>query len=782
MSTNAATPPAPLPDDNTRLVNPNFITEIISEDLRNGRHHEIVTRFPPEPNGYAHIGHAVASLINFGLAEDYGGRCNLRFDDTNPEVERMEYARAIERDLRWLGLEWEDRLFFASDYFEKLFQMALRLVREGKAYVDSLSEDEIVAYRGTVTQPGENSPYRTRSIEENLDLFQRMRAGEFADGTHVLRAKIDMSSPNMKLRDPLLYRIRHAPHYRTGSEWPIYPMYDFQHPLSDALEGVTHSLCSLEFVENRAVYDWLVDNLFDPPRPRQYEFGRRSLEYTVVSKRKLITLVEGGHVSGWDDPRMPTLAGLRRRGVTPEAIRDFVGRIGISRTNRTVDIVLLEYAIRDDLNTKAPRVMAVLDPLKVVITNYPEGETESLEAPYWPHDIPKEGTREVSFSRELYIERSDFQENPPKGFYRLSPGKEVRLRYAYVIRCDEVVKDESGTVTELRCSYDPDTLGKNPEGRKVKGTVHWVSAPHALPAEVRLYDRLFRVPDPDAGEAPFTDHLNPNSLETVQGFVEPSIGDDPVDMHYQFERQGYFVQDALDSSPESLVFNRVVTLKDTWAKRERDATPEVTKPEPEGASKPPLPPTREEQPDLTRDFSPEQHERLRRYTSALEISPEDAQILAAEAELSSFFEEALNTHDNPQGVANWIVNELLRELKDKALTELPVTPAALAELVALIDDDTVSNRTAKEVFGEMVRTGDAPQSIVERQGLEQVSDEGALEPIVTHLIEANPDKVAAYQSGKTGLLGFFVGGVMRETDGKANPQLVQRLIRERLEG
>ena len=785
MSTHAPdahTAAANIPADENRSVTPNFITDIIDKDLRRGKHDSVVTRWPPEPNGYLHIGHAKSICLNFGLALDYRGVRNLRFDDTNPTTEDVEYVESIQRDIRWLGFDWGDNLFFASDYFETLYNLALRLIEDGKAYVDSLSEEEIREYRGTVTEPGRPSPYRARSVDENLDLFKRMRAGEFADGTHVLRAKIDMAAPNMKMRDPLLYRIRHAHHYRTGDAWPIYPLYDFAHGLSDAIEGVTHSLCTLEFENNREIYDWLVDALYAPPRPHQYEFARLALDYTVLSKRKLITLVRDGHVDGWDDPRMPTLAGLRRRGVRPEAIRDFANRVGVAKANSRTDPALLEYSIRDDLNTQAPRVMAVLNPLKVVLTNYPEDKEEALEAPYWPYDVPKEGTREVPFARELFIERDDFLEEPPKGFRRLAPGGEVRLRYAYVIRCDEVVKDETGNVTELHCSYDPDTLGRNPKCRKVKGTVHWVSAAHALPAEMRLYDRLFSVPNPDAGDALFTDYLNPDSLVVTHGFVEPSVAEDSENTRYQFERQGYFVRDP-DSSPHHLVFNRIVPLKSAWDVRAtEDAQREVEeRAKEERAPKGETEPTKAAQRDPTLDFTPEQRSRLEHYTFDLGLSSDDAAILAAEDELSSFFEEALETHNNPQGVANWIVNELLRALKDTTLEALPLRPAHLGELVALVDDTTISSRIAKEVFEVTLQTGESPKAIVKARGLEQVTDVGRLEPIVDALLAKNPDKVAAYRGGKGGLLGFFVGGVMRETQGKANPQLVQEMVQERLQ-
>ncbi len=556
-----------------RRVSPNFITEIIDEDLRQGRSATVVTRFPPEPNGYLHIGHAKSICLNFGLALDYGGECNLRFDDTNPETESIEYVEAAKRDVLWLGFQWARELY-ASDYFGRLYEMAEQLIKDGHAYVDSLSEEEISAYRGTITEPGRPSPYRGRSVEENLDLFRRMRAGEFGNGAHVLRGRIDLASRNMKLRDPVLYRIVAAPHYHTGNAWVIYPLYDFAHPLSDAIEGISHSLCTLEFENNRAIYDWLLDHLrgkcgLPQSRPYQYEFARLNLDYTVLSKRKLISLVEGGYVQGWDDPRLPTLSGLRRRGVTPEAIREFCYRVGVAKTNSRVDLSIFEAAVRDDLNARAPRVLAVLRPLRVVLTNYPAGKVEHVDAPYWPRDIPREGSRAVPFSHELFIERDDFMEDPPKGFHRLTPGGRVRLRHAYVIRCDEVVKEPTGEVVELRCTYDPDTLGKHPPEGAPKGTIHWVSAPHAVKAEVRLYDRLFAVPDPEAGEAEFTDRLNPQSLTVVEGYVEPSVTRDPPDTRYQFERLGYFWRDPIDARPDRLVFNRVITLRDSWIKAQQ---------------------------------------------------------------------------------------------------------------------------------------------------------------------------------------------------------------------
>jgi glutaminyl-tRNA synthetase len=557
----------------------NFIRAIVEEDRRTGKHGgRVVTRFPPEPNGYLHIGHAKSICLNFGLAADYGGRCNLRFDDTNPTKEDVEYVDAIKADVRWLGFEWGDREYYASDYFERLYDYAERLIREGKAYVDSLSADEIRAHRGTLTEPGRASPYRERPVEESLDLFRRMRAGEFPDGAHVLRAKIDMASPNLVMRDPTLYRIRKVPHHRTGDRWCIYPMYDFAHCLSDSIEGITHSICTLEFENNRALYDWVLDALRVPCHPQQIEFARLSLSYTVLSKRRLLELVEERHVGGWDDPRMPTLSGLRRRGYTPEAIRDFCERIGVAKRDSVVDVAMLEHSIRDDLNRRAPRVMAVLRPLRVVIENYPADRVEELEAVNNPED-PAAGTRRVPFARELYIERDDFREEPPPKYFRLAPGREVRLRYAYLVRCIGVVKDErTGEVVELRCTYDPATRGgSTPDGRKVKATIHWVSARHALAAEVRLYDRLFLAESPEAGRdgIDYKAHLNPRSLEAIPDCrLEPSLAAAPPGSHWQFERLGYFCADAVETRPGRPVFNRTVSLRDTWARieeRERRA-------------------------------------------------------------------------------------------------------------------------------------------------------------------------------------------------------------------
>jgi glutaminyl-tRNA synthetase len=785
-----------IPADEERIVSPNFITEIVDEDVSSGRVPEVVTRFPPEPNGYLHVGHLKAIVLDFGVADDYGGRTNLRFDDTNPTTESEEFVEAMKRDIRWLGFEWDQQVH-ASDYFEQLYAHAVRLIEGGKAYVDSLSEAEIREYRGTVTEPGRPSSYRERPVAENLDLFERMRRGEFSEGSHVLRAKIDMAARNMVMRDPLLYRIRHAHHYRTGDSWHIYPMYDFAHPLSDAIEGVTHSLCTLEFENNRELYDWLLENTVPAPRPHQYEFARLNLEYTVLSKRRLVTLVNGGFVSGWDDPRMPTIAGMRRRGVTPAALRDFVNRVGVTKAASRSDIALLEHSIRDDLNTEAPRVLAVIDPLRVVLSNYPEGSSEELGAPYWPHDVPRQGSRRLGFGRELLIERSDFAEEPPKGWRRLSPGAEVRLRHGYVIRCDEAVRDEHGEVVELICSYDPETKNRNPEGRRMAGTIHWVDAATAVPAEFRLYDRLFSDPDPGAGEGEFTERLNPESLVVRRGFVEPSLladavtanldagADDGPTLRYQFERLGYFCHDHRDSRTDALVFNRIVTLKDSWSSTGKRREEQAAAHQDRARQAPSAPPPRATAErgsarDPLAELDDEQKALFARYHEEMGVDERDSLLLAGNEPLSRFFEAAVHRHGNPTGIANWIVNELLRELKGRSLEDLPLTADALAELVALIDEGAISARAGKDVFARMLASGESPGAIVETLGLRQVSDEGEIEPLVVRLIAGNRDKARAYREGKTGLSGFFVGQIMRETDGRANPQLVREIVEREL--
>ena len=792
-NTAASSAPADAPDAYADKESLDFIRAIVAGDLRSGKHQSVVTRFPPEPNGYLHIGHAKSIALNFGIAAETGGRCHLRFDDTNPETEDIRYVESIIDLVKWLGFDWGESLFYAADYFEDMYAFAEHLIGKGLAYVDSSTEEEIREARGTVTEPGRPTRFRDRSAEESLDLFRRMRAGEFPDGSHVLRARIDLSARNMLLRDPVLYRIRHAHHYRTGDKWCIYPLYDYAHPLEDAIEGITHSLCTLEFDNNRAIYDWVVDHWQDfergrgrePFRPRQHEFARGELEYTIVSKRKLRALVEGGRVSGWDDPRMPTLAGLRRRGVTPEAIRAFWARMGIAKVNSRVDMAKLDHAIRDDLNHRAPRVLCVLNPLRVVLTSYAEGTSEELDAPYWPHDVPNEGSRPVPFSRVLYIDRDDFAEDPPKGFHRLVPGGEVRLRYAYVIRCDEVVRDDAGEIVELRCSHDPETRGGNtPDGRQVKGTIHWVSAEHGLPCEVRLYDRLFTVPDPDTREEDFQEFLNPESLVILKGVVEPSVGDDEPGSRYQFERVGYFVSDREDSKPGALVFNRTVTLRDTWTKAaQAPAKPEA----PKTAKKPresASPDGAKARPRATAEVSrsPEMEARRARYEAEMGLSGEEADVLTRDAGIAELFEATVAAGARAKGVASWIVNVLLLELKERGIAEIAFGPAELKGLIDLVDGGAISSGAGRTVLAEMAREGGVPEEIVERRNLRQVSDAGALEPAVDAVLAANAAKADEYRAGKTGLLGFFVGQVVRQSGGSANPALVREILERKLGG
>jgi glutaminyl-tRNA synthetase len=768
-----------------------FLHDIIDADLASGKHTQVVTRFPPEPNGYLHIGHAKSIVLNFGLAKTYGGRCHLRFDDTNPLTEEVEYVESIQNDVRWLGYDWGKHLYFASDYFEKMYQCAVLLIKKGLAYVDSLPQDTIREMRGTLTEPGTPSPYRDRSVEENLDLFARMRAGEFENGAHVLRAKIDLGAANMLMRDPLLYRIRHAHHHRTGDAWCIYPMYDFAHCLEDAFEHVTHSICTLEFENNRELYDWLIRETEVEAAPRQYEFARLNLTYTVMSKRKLLKLVQDKDVSGWDDPRMPTIAGLRRRGVPPEAIRKFCHLIGVAKANSTVDIELFDFAIRDELNQSAPRVMCVLDPLKVVITNYPEGQVEEREMPYFPPDFPEQKTRKVPFTREIYIEREDFMENPPKGWHRLAPGKEVRLRFGYFIKCEEVVRDAAGEIVELRCTYDPETLGGSaPDGRKVKGTLHWVSADHSLPAEVRVYDRLFAVEKPDAGDADFKEYLNPNSLVVLENCrVETSVAGDDAATRYQFERQGYFWRDPVDGAGERLVFNRIVNLRDSWAKESSEPK------KPEAASKPA--PTQDtaaakDRPnkrpasyerDKAREANPALAEKFAAYQNNLGLSSDDADLLSGNEATAEFFEAALGTHGNASSVAASIVNDLLPLVgEDGSVADLEFTGEQFGGLVKLVDDDKITAAVSRDVLAIMVDTGRDAADIVTEKGLEKVSDTAAIEPLIDAILARNPDNVERYRAGKTTLIGFFIGQVMRETGGKVDGTVVRELLETKLAG
>ena len=735
----------------------NFLREIIKADLAAGTHGgAVVTRFPPEPNGYLHIGHAKAICVDFGLAREFDGQCNLRMDDTNPEKEETEYVSSIQEDVRWLGFDWGDGFFNASDFFDEMYACAEHLVKEGKAYVCFLSGDEVREYRGTVDTPGTPSPTRDASPEDNLAELRKMRDGVYPDGHCTLRAKIDLTSSNMKLRDPPLYRIRRVTHHRTGDAWCIYPFYDYAHPLEDAFEGVTHSFCTLEFQDNRAIYDWVVANCPIPTwAPRQYEMARLALEYTVMSKRKLIQLVTEGHVRGWDDPRMPTLAGFRRRGVPPNAIVDFCERVGVAKANSLVEAALLDACIRDALNHEARRVMSVLDPLKVTITNWPEGRVDELPASYWPHDVPKEGERLVPFSGELFIERGDFAEAPPKKWRRLAPGREVRLRYGYLVTCTDVVKD-GDRVVELKCTYDPASRGgTSPDGRKVAGTLHWVSAAHSHEAEVRLYEPLFTVPEP-AAEEDFRSVLNPNALRVVEARVEPSLATSDVGDRFQFERLGYFVRDA----DEGLVFNRVVTLKDRFRPKKpelKERTRAVA-----GEAK-------------ARSLSPAEATRA----AALEargVPREQAEILAQNARMLAFFEAAVKAHDNARGVAGLVTGELMRATKETPVEDLPVTPARLARAVALVDDGTLSSKLGKKLLAALLVEDVEPDDVVAARGWKQITDPAALAPIIDKLVADNPDKVAAYRGGRDRLKGFFVGQVMKATKGLADPGLVQRLV------
>ncbi len=768
----------------------NFIRHIIDADLESGRRQNVVTRFPPEPNGYLHIGHAKSICLNFGLAQDYDGRCHLRFDDTNPVTEDTEYVESIKNDVAWLGFDWGEHLYFASDYFERMYELAEHLIERGKAYVDEQPLEDIREQRGTLTEAGTNSPHRDRPVEENLRLFRAMRAGEFEDGAMILRAKIDMSSPNMLMRDPVLYRIKHATHHRTGDEWCIYPMYDYAHCLEDAFEDITHSICTLEFENNRELYDWVIEETEVEHQPQQIEFARLNLGYTIMSKRKLLQLVQERHVDGWDDPRMPTLAGMRRRGITPSAIRQFADTIGVAKANSMVDVGLLEYCIRDDLNHRAKRVMCVLDPLKVVITNYPEDEVEELECSYWPEDIPKEESRKVPFSRVIYIEREDFMEDPPKKFFRLSPGAEVRLRYAYYITCEEVIKDDDGNVVELRCTYDPATRGGwSDDGRKVKGTLHWVSEAGSTPATVRLYDRLFRAERPDADpDRSFVEFLNPESLVTLENArIEPSVTDDETGTRYQFERQGYFISDVEDSSPDALVFNRIVTLRDSWAKvmaKLEDDEPEIEQPETPTRSKSDDRPDRKTKTEIREELraaNPELMRRYELYKDEWEIDPDDADVLSGSLDLARDYEAIVDAYDDPQSVANWLLNELGPRIdEDATFATLTIKPAQFAELIKMVDDERVPTAAAREVLEMMLESGRDAGVIVKEKGLEKVSDEGALLEMIDQVLEENPEEVERYRGGKTSLLGFFIGKVMQASRGTADAVKVRELLQEKL--
>ncbi|NOX16302.1 MAG: glutamine--tRNA ligase/YqeY domain fusion protein [Epsilonproteobacteria bacterium] len=743
-----------------------FLRRIVEEDLNSGKYQEIVTRFPPEPNGFPHIGHAKSISINFGIARDYKGHCNLRMDDTNPTKEDTKYVEALKNAVQWLGFEWNKRVHFTSDYFPKLYDYAVELIKMDKAYVDSLSEDEIRQYRGTVTTAGERSKYAKRSVEENLNLFEQMKNGKFKDGEHVLRAKIDMSASNMKMRDPLLYRIRHAHHFRAGDAWSIYPMYDFAHCLSDYIEGVTHSICTLEFENNRDIYDWVLDTLkLNPPRPYQYEFARLNINYTVMSKRKLLELVEGGVVSGWDDPRMPTIAGYKRRGYTPESILNFCEQIGIAKANSMVDVSQLEFSIRDDLNQKVPRVMCVINPLKITIVNY-EG-SEEIDASYYPHDVPKEGERKLPFSKEIYIDRDDFMENPVKGYFRLTPMQSVRLKYAYIITCKEVIKDTNDTIIEIKAEYHPNSKsGADTSGIKVKSAIQWVEAKTAKKVEVRLYDRLFKDEIPQGVE-----NINPESLKIIKNaLIEPAVITDKPDVRFQFEREGYFYADPILYKDTAPVFNKIVGLKDSWTKKKKTdkkpANTQTKKVQIDGEATP---------------MNADEQALFDKYSSELKLNNEVANTLARDKTLSNFYEDALSTLNSPVNIANLVVNEVARELKQKEISELKFSAKQISELVKMVDDEIISTKIAKQVFVEMSKNGENPKQIVQTKGLVQISDPAKILPIIDKIIANNPDNVQKFKAGNSKLLGFFVGQVLKNTGGKANPKVVNELIIKQLQ-
>ena len=767
--------------DNTNSSKQDFIRSIIADDVKSNKHQgRVVTRFPPEPNGFLHVGHAKSIYLNFSAAATHRGVTHLRLDDTNPETEEEAYVEAIKTDIEWLGFDWGTHLYHASDYFDQLYLYAQELIEKSLAYVDSLSEDEIREYRGSVLQPGRDSPYRSRSISENLQLFAQMKAGDFSDGEQVLRAKIDMSSSNMLMRDPVLYRIRHATHYRTQDDWCIYPLYDFTHCLSDSIEGITHSICTLEFENNRDVYDWILDNLDIPqPQPQQYEFARLNLAFTVLSKRKLLQLVEGQFVDGWDDPRMPTIAGIRRRGVPAKAVRDFCKMIGVAKTENRVDLSSFEYAVRNELNYTAPRVMCVVDPLKVIITNYDESDTTYLDAPYFPEDVGKEGTRPLPFTREILIEQSDFEENPSKGFRRLSPGEEVRLRYGYIIKCERVIKNEEGEVSELHCSYDSKTKSGAPTNqRKVKGTIHWVSATESLPAEVRLYDRLFSVSNPEDVDEDkhFTDHLNVDSLVVLKrSRIEVSVASDPPEMHYQFERVGNFISDSKDSRPNNLVYNRTVTLKDTWKssqenKKEQPAQVEITSKKKQlSRAKNVIP--------RPKPLSEQQLSSANNMIDQFGIPEGDATIFARNPTLMELFRSASEETDDYNALSKWCINEIPKDIMD---LDSPLSGKSVGELVKLRSLGKISSHSAKKILRIVANTGKSINEILEEETYAMIDDDQQLKDIVTEVIEGNEDAVQKYLSGKIQLLGFLVGQVMLETGGSADPNKTRALMESSL--
>ena len=745
--------------------NKDFLRTIVEEDLKSNKYNEIHTRFPPEPNGFPHIGHAKSICINFGIAKDYHGKCNLRMDDTNPTKEDPVYVEALKDAVTWLGFKWNDDVCYTSDYFDELYEYAIKLIKLGKAYVDSTSEEQMRELRGTVKSAGKRSQFASRSIEENLELFEKMKNGQFEDGTHVLRAKIDMGASNMKLRDPLLYRIRNVSHYKAGDKWHIYPMYDFAHCLSDYIEGVTHSICTLEFENNRDIYNWVLETLeLNTPRPYQHEFARLGINYTVMSKRKLLELVELKKVSGWDDPRLPTIAGYKRRGYTPESIINFCDSIGIAKANSTVDVAQLEFCIRDDLNKKVPRVMCVLNPIKVEIENY-EG-SEDIEASYYPHDVPKEGRRKIPFSKEIYINADDFQQNPSKGYFRLTPNQDVRLRHAYIISCKEIIKDENGNIIKIIATYNPNSKsGSDTSGIKVKSAIQWVSAKEAKEVELRIYDRLFKNELPDGIE-----DLNENSLKIIKNaLIEPAVINDKIDVRFQFEREGYFYCDPIDYTDKNPVFNKIVGLKDSWNKKQKQTnnTPRVKVNKVQVAG--------------TATAMNEKEQALYdKYTKELKLKNEVANTLARDEKLSSFYEKTLEELNSPIALANIVSNDVAKQLKDKNIDDLKFDAKQIAQLIKMVNDELISSKIAKQVFEEMVKSGDNPQSIVEQKGLIQITNPEIIEPIINEVIKNNPDNVEKYKAGNNKLLGFFVGQVLKNTGGKANPKIVNELVEKKL--
>ncbi len=765
----------------------NFIREMVRADVQAGKHGgQVVTRFPPEPNGFLHIGHAKAICIDFGIAKEFGGRCHLRMDDTNPTTEDVSYVEAIQRDVKWLGFDWNEHMYYASDYFERYYELGEKLIRLGRAYVCDLPDEEFSEkYRGTITEHGKESPYRKRTVDENLDLFRRMRKGEFPDGAKVLRARIDMTSPNMKMRDPPLVRIKHAHHYRTGDAWCIYPLYDYAHCLEDSFEGVTHSLCTMEFESARELYDWVIQATEVPHVPKQTEFARLNLTYTVMSKRKLLQLVEQKHVSGWDDPRMPTIAGLRRRGYTPEAIREFCARIGVAKNLSTVDVALLESCVRDDLDTRSPRVMCVQKPLELVVESYPENEVEELDAPYWPAgtepapSVPSahRGSRKLPFSRRLFIEQDDFAETPPKGWKRLAPGAEVRLRHGYIVTCTRFEKDAQGRITRVVCTHDPATRGGvAPGGKRIEGTIHWVSADHAKDVEVRVYDRLFQSEAPGEGDRDWLADLNPGSLAVVNAKGEPSLASAKPGERLQFERLGFYYVDP-DTNHGAPIFNRTVALKDGWARATAKTSP-ASAPAPRAPSKVTMPAV----PAAIREavaLAPE----AKALVDAHGLTADEARVLVQEQGLRALFDAAIASADgekHAKSVASLLANDVLGELRARRLDRAAFDGAAVVELVAILDRGTISSKQAKEVLGEMIVSGKGARAIVEEKGLKQIASADALEPAVDAVLAANGDVVARYKAGNANVFGALVGMVMKQTKGQGNPKLVSDLLKKKL--